>query len=112
MESLEVVKIAVEAMRDKKAENIKVIDISEISVLGDYFVITDGSNERQVQAILDGVEDKLAEAGLDSPRIEGHGSSSWILMDYGDVIIHIFAEEDREFYNLDKIWSDGKVLDI
>lgn len=103
----EMVKIAVEAMRDKKAENIKVIDISKISVIADYFIITDGKNQKHVQAITDNIEEKLYEQGYENPRVEGYNTANWILLDYNDIIIHVFNTEDRLFYDLERIWRDG-----
>lgn len=103
----EMVKIAVEAMRDKKAEDIKVIDISNISVIADYFIITDGKNQKHVQAITDNIQEKLYEQGYENPRMEGYNTANWILLDYKDIIIHIFNTEDRLFYDLERIWRDG-----
>lgn len=103
--------IACKAIDDKKALDIKVIDIREVSVIADYFVITSGSNLNQVQAIVDNVEEQLGRAGFEPKQVEGTRSSNWILMDYGDIIIHVFDEENRLFYDLERIWRDGKELD-
>ena len=108
----EMVSIACKAIDDKKALDIKVIDIREVSVIADYFVITSGSNLNQVQAIVDNVEEQLGRAGYDAKQIEGYQSANWILMDYGDLIIHVFDEENRLFYDLERIWRDGKELDV
>ena len=108
----EMVSIACKAIDDKKALDIKVIDIREVSVIADYFVITSGSNLNQVQAIVDNVEEQLGRAGFEAKQIEGNRNSSWILMDYGDVIVHVFDEENRLFYDLERIWRDGKVLEM
>ena len=108
----EMAKIACKAIDDKKGQDIKVIDIHNVSVIADYFVIASGTNSNQVQAIVDNVEEQLGRAGYEAKQIEGNRSSSWILMDYGDVIIHVFDEENRLFYDLERIWRDGKVLDI
>lgn len=105
------VQLAVKAMEDKKAEDIKVIDIHEVSVIADYFVIASGNNQNQVQAIVDNVEETLGRAGFEPKQIEGNRNSSWILMDYGDLIVHIFDQENRLFYDLERIWGDGKVID-
>ena len=96
----EMVSIACKAIDDKKALDIKVIDIREVSVIADYFVITSGSNLNQVQAIVDNVEEQLGRAGFEPKQIEGTRNSNWILMDYGDLIIHVFDEENRLFYDL------------
>ena len=104
--------IACKAIDDKKGQDIKVIDIHTVSVIADYFVIASGSNSNQVQAIVDNVEEQLGRAGFEAKQIEGNRNSSWILMDYGDVIVHVFDEENRLFYDLERIWIDGKVLEI
>ena len=104
--------IACKAIDDKKGQDIKVIDIHTVSVIADYFVIASGTNSNQVQAIVDNVEEQLGRAGFEAKQIEGNRNSSWILMDYGDVIVHVFDEENRLFYDLERIWRDGKVLDM
>ena len=109
--SLEMVKLAKTALEDKKAGDIKVIDISGVSVLADYFIIADGSNVNQVQAMVDNVDEVLGRAGYECKQMEGYGTGGWILMDYGDIIVHAFCREDRLFYDLERIWRDGKVQD-
>ena len=109
--SLEMVTLAKTALEDKKAGDIKVIDISGVSVLADYFIIADGSNVNQVQAMVDNVDEVLGRAGYECKQMEGYGTGGWILMDYGDIIVHAFCREDRLFYDLERIWRDGKVLD-
>lgn len=104
--------IACKAIDDKKGQDIKVIDIHTVSVIADYFVIASGTNSNQVQAIIDNVEEQLGRAGFEAKQIEGNRNSSWILMDYGDVIVHVFDEENRLFYDLERIWRDGKVLEM
>lgn len=108
--ALEMVKIARKALEDKKGQNIKIIDISRVSVLADYFIIADGSNPNQVQAMVDNVEEAMGQAGYRCRQIEGYGTANWILMDYGDIIVHAFNREDRLFYDLERIWRDGKFL--
>jgi ribosome-associated protein len=107
-ESRKMALIAYDALDDKKAENISMIDIAEISTLGDYFIIANGHNRNQVQAMADAVEEELGKAGFLPKQIEGYQTANWILLDYRDVIIHVFSEEDREFYDLERIWRDGK----
>ncbi len=109
--SVEMTKMAVEALEDKKAEDIKIIDISEVSVLADYFLIAGGTNTSQIQALCNNVEEKLGRAGYPCKQIEGYDTANWILMDFGDVIIHIFDKENRLLYDLERIWRDGKMLD-
>mgnify|MGYP000412101122 FL=1 len=103
---------AVEALKEKKGYDVKVIDISEISILADYFIIANGSNANQVQAMVDNVEEQMYKAGFDDPKVEGYNNASWILLDYNDVVLHIFDEESRSFYNLERLWRDGKEVDV
>ena len=100
------------ALDEKKGRDIKVIDIHDVSVIADYFVIASGSNQNQVQAMVDNVEEQLGRAGFEPKQVEGVLNSSWILMDYVDVIVHVFDEENRLFYDLERIWRDGKTLDM
>ena len=109
--SKEMAKIAVAALEEKKAKDIKIIDIHEVSVIADYFVIASASNQNQVQAMVDNADEMLGRAGYEAKQIEGTRNSSWVLMDYGDMIIHIFDEENRLFYDLERIWRDGKVVE-
>lgn len=108
----EMTKIALKALDDKMALDVKVIDIHQVSVLADYFIIASGSNPNQVQAMVDNVEEMLTKAGFEPKQIEGTKNSSWILMDYGDLIIHVFDEENRLFYDLERIWRDGEIIDM
>ena len=112
MEARELTKLMIEALEDKKAEDIRVIDISKVSVIADYFVIASASNQNQVQAMVDNADEMLGRAGYEAKQIEGTRNSSWVLMDYGDMIVHVFDEENRLFYDLERIWRDGKELDI
>ncbi len=106
----EVVKSICKALDDKKAEDIKVIDIQSVSVIADYFIVASGNNQNQLLAMQDEVDKVLYEQGIHAKQVEGNRSSTWILMDYEDVIIHLFSQEDRLFYNLERIWQDGIVL--
>lgn len=110
-DSKELTKLAVKALEDKKGEDIRVIDIRDISILADYFIIADGSNASQVQAMADNVEEELLKAGKECRQVEGYQTANWILMDYGDIIVHVFSREDRLFYDLERIWRDGKVVE-
>ena len=109
-QSKEMARLAYQAMEDKKARDIRIIDISEISVLADYFLIASGSNKNQVQAMVDNVQEELHKAGFVPKQVEGYNSANWILLDYGDIIIHVFDEENRLFYDLERIWRDGSVI--
>lgn len=111
MESREMTKLAIKALEDKKAEDIRIIDISEVSVLADYFIIASGSNRSQIQAMTDNVDEVLGRAGAARRQIEGYESAGWVLMDYSDIIVHIFDQENRLFYDLERIWRDGKSID-
>ncbi len=102
--------LAYKALDDKKGEDINIIDISGVSVLADYFIIASGSNRNQVQAMSDNVEEMLGKAGIPCRQIEGYQAGEWILLDFGDIVIHIFSREDRRFYDLERIWRDGKFL--
>ena len=112
MQTIDLVKKIVEALEDKKAEDITVLDIGEVSSIADYFIIANGTNQNQLQAMRDAADEALYKAGVKVQQIEGNQSSTWILMDYGDIIIHIFSKEDRLFYDLERTWRDGKVVDV
>lgn len=109
--SKEMAKLVIQALEDKKAEDIKVIDISEVSVIADYFIIANGNNRSQIQALSDNVEENLGKAGYHVKQIEGYQNASWVLLDFNDVIIHIFDKENRLFYDLERIWRDGKLIE-
>lgn len=110
--SKKMTKIVYDALEDKKAEDIRIIDIAGVSVLADYFIIANGTNENQVRAMVDNVQDELFKAGYEAKQIEGYRSGNWILLDYGDIIVHVFSKEDRLFYDLERIWRDGKSIEI
>lgn len=109
-QSREMAKTACAALADKKGEDIRLIDISHVSVMADYFIIANGSNTSQVRALVDHVEDEIAKRGCHAQQREGYGSGSWVLLDFGDIIVHIFDRENRLFYDLERIWSDGKQI--
>ena len=90
--------------------HIKIIDIEKVSTLADYFIIASGTNRNQVQAMADSVSEKLGRAGVEPKQMEGYQTANWILMDYRDVVIHIFDEENRLFYDLERIWRDGTLV--
>lgn len=107
-QALETAKI----LSSKKGKDIKVIEISDVSVLADYMVIATGTNSTHVKALADTVEEKLDEMGISVSHIEGHRSNSWVLLDYVDIIVHVFSDEAREYYDLERLWQDGKEIDI
>lgn len=110
-QSKEMAQLVIKALEDKKAEDIRIIDISEVSVLADYFIIASGTNRSQIQALVDNTEDILGRAGYEKRQIEGYDAANWILMDFGDVIVHVFDKENRLFYDLERIWRDGKLVE-
>lgn len=105
-------KIVINALEEKKAEDIRIIDIGDISVIADYFIIASGTNRTQIQTLADNVEKEMAKAGCELKQVEGYDTANWILMDYRDVIVHIFDKENRLFYDLERIWRDGKQIDL
>ena len=104
------ISIIVKACNEKKGIDIKVLDIMKLTPVADYFVIVSGNSTTQVMAIADEVEEKMLEAGFHLSGKEGYGSGRWILLDFKDIVLHIFHKEDREFYNLEKLWADGEEL--
>ncbi|MDC7295235.1 MULTISPECIES: ribosome silencing factor [unclassified Butyrivibrio] len=103
--------MAIDALEDRKGEDIKVIDISTISTLADYFIIASGTNVNQVQAMADSVQEVLGRAGHMTKNVEGYDTGSWVLLDFGDIIVHVFDRENRLFYDLERIWRDGKSIE-
>jgi hypothetical protein len=111
MTSREMLKIAYTVLDEKKGEDIKVIDISNISVIADYFLIASANNINQLQAMSDELQEKFSKEGIEVKQVEGNRSATWILLDYGDLVIHLFDKEDRLFYDLERIWTDGKIVE-
>ncbi len=105
------VKIA-EILSNKLGSDIKVIEITDVSVLADYMVIATGRSSTQVKALADEVEFKMDELGYSVSHVEGYRSNSWILLDYVDIIVNVFNEEARDFYDLERLWQDGKDIDL
>lgn len=103
--------IAAKALEDKKARDIKVLRTTEQTVLADYFVICNGTSSTHIKALVDEVDKQLSEAGEPPVRREGLRSDIWVLMDFGCVIVHVFMDEARKFYNLERLWSDAEVVD-
>jgi len=111
-ESKKMAKIVCDALKDKKGEDIRVIEIAGVSVIADYFIIVNGNNDPHVQALVDAAEEALGLAGYEPKAIEGIHNKSWVLMDYGDLVIHVFSKEDRTFYDLERVWRDGKDINF
>ncbi len=112
MTPIEIATKAALLLDDKKAQNIKVIKVEEISSLCDYFVVASGTSSTQVQALADNVEEKLKTEGVAPYAVEGYRSNGWILLDYGTVLVHVFTTDARDYYDLDHLWSDGVEIEI
>ncbi|GCE20996.1 ribosome silencing factor [Dictyobacter kobayashii] len=103
-------KAAADIASDKKASDVLLLDIRDVSVIADYFVICSGSNTRQIQAIADTIDEDLGKQGAVLFHREGNADSGWILLDFGDVIVHIFGPKEREYYRLERLWSEAKTV--
>jgi len=103
---------AVHAADSKQAKEIRVLDLRDITSFADYFVVCTGANQRQIQAIADEVQLRLKKLGEQAHSIEGYANAEWVLMDYGDYLIHIFSEKARTYYDLERLWRDAKVVDL
>lgn len=112
MDLVEVAKLAVQAAEEKKAVRPVILDIQGLSVIADYFVIASGHSEKQVQSIATGVKDGLEEAGVRVRGVEGYDQGRWVLIDAGDVVIHIFHRDERDFYDLERLWGDAKTVGV
>jgi ribosome-associated protein len=102
--------LAAEAAEDKRACDVVVLDVSAVTLVSDYFVICSGTSRVQIKAIADGVREKLSERGVKLHHQEGYDTATWILLDYGDVVVHVFNEHEREFYDLERLWGDAPEL--
>lgn len=112
MDKKEILKVVVEACEDRKADNIVALDMEGITPIADYFVICEASNERQVQAIARSVKEALDKKGIPMKRMEGFDQARWILLDVDYVVCHIFHKEEREYYNLDRLWGDATRIQV
>ena len=108
----ELIASAVKILDSKKAEDIRVIKIGDLTILADYFIISDGTSSTQKKSLADEVEVRLTQQGREPQQVQGNNGSNWIILDYSDVVIHIFYKETRDFYNLERLWSDGEDIDI
>ena len=106
-----IIELAVNALNDKKAKEISAIEVGELTVIAEYFILATATSSTHVKALADTVEEKLSSEGFEPDHIEGK-ATGWILLDYCGVVIHIFTKDTREFYNLDRLWSDGKQIDL
>jgi len=112
MTSLQMVEKAVRLLDSKKAEDIQVLDIRELTSIGDFFIIASGNNTTLVKTLSQELDEKFSQEGIQPRRIEGASSAMWILMDYVDVMIHLFYNEQRDFYCLERLWADAPKLDV
>ncbi len=112
MDKNEALEIIVKALDLKKAEDIKVLKITELTILADYFVIADGTSVTQTRALADEVEFRMKEKGAAPDRVQGNNGGGWIILDYGNIVVHVFSKEQRDFYNLERLWRDGEETDI
>jgi ribosome-associated protein len=106
----ELADVVVDAATDKKAEDILVMNVSEVTSIADFFVLCSGRGERQVQAIADGIVEKAKAAGRTTAGVEGYSSGRWVLIDLGDVVVHAFVPEERELYKLERLWGDAPIV--
>ncbi len=111
MNQNEKLKIIVKAADSKRADDIKIIKIADLTIISDYFVIANGNSSTQTKAIADEIEFKMKESGISPLRTEGYQGANWIILDYGDIVVHVFYKETREFYNLERLWNDGEEID-
>ena len=108
----EKIKTAVKALDSKRAEDIQVIGIGDLTIIADYFIIANGMSNTQTKALAEEVEFKLSQLGVEPNRTEGYQGQTWIVLDYGDIVVHVFYKETRDYYNLERLWSDGTPVDI
>lgn len=108
----DLLQVVYKALDDKRAEDIVILNMKNISLLADYFIICHGNSDRQIQAIAREVKEKAEENGFDVRRIEGYDSARWILIDLGDMVVHVFNKEERQFYNLERLWGDAPQIEV
>lgn len=106
------IELIVKALDSKRAEDIQLIGIKDLTIVADYFVIANGTSNTQTKALADEVEFKLKQNGIEPIRSEGYQGGSWIVLDYGNIVVHVFYKETREYYNLERLWQDGEQIDI
>lgn len=109
---MEILKKAAQILDGRKAEDVKAIDIAGVSILADYFLLASGGSSTQVRSLAEELEFRLSEAGVEPQRVEGMQTASWVVLDYGSVVIHVFHRDTRTFYNLERLWADGRVIEL
>lgn len=112
MTSNEMVRFIVKLLDDKKAKDISVMEVGKLTTLGDFFIVASGTSTTQVKTLAEEIEDKLSALGIEPRRVEGETSAMWILLDYSDVIVHIFYHETRDFYCLERLWADAPQVNV
>lgn len=106
------IEVIVKALDSKRAEDIQAIKIGDLTIIADYFIIADGTSNIHTKALAEEVEFKMTQLGIEPSRTEGYQGQTWIVLDYGDVVVHVFYKETRDHYNLERLWSDGASVDI
>lgn len=112
IDSKQMLEIAVKAADSKRAVDIVALDVSEVSLLADYFLICSANSDRQINAVVEAIMEKEEENQVEVKRVEGKDGGKWVLIDLGDLIVHVFSNSEREFYNLEKLWSDAPLVNI
>ena len=112
MEALQMAQIAVKALSDKKGTEIKLLKTTDLTVIADYFIICTATSAPHIKALTEEIDKKLSEQGIEPLHKEGYRASTWVLLDYGELVIHVFLDDTRSFYGLDRLWSDAEDIDI
>ncbi|SDB12676.1 ribosome-associated protein [Ruminococcaceae bacterium FB2012] len=112
IEQKQMIETVIKALDSKRAEDIHLIGIKDLTIVADYFVIANGTSSTQTKALADEVEFQLKQKGIEPTRTEGYQGANWIVLDYGDIVVHVFYKETRDFYNLERLWQDGEQIDI
>jgi ribosome-associated protein len=110
LETLEIARTIVNILEERKGENIVLLDLQGSAIFADYFVICSGTTDRMINGLADALKEEIPSDLISKPRWEGSGQTGWVLVDYGDIIVHLFSSERRDFYRLEELWSDSKVL--
>ena len=108
----EMLRKIIKTLDNKKAESIKAIKITDLTILADYFVIANGTSTTHTKTLAEEVEYQLSQNGVEPNRTEGYNGSSWVILDYGDIVVHVFYKETRDYYQLERLWADGEKIDI